>query len=89
MSKGGLTTNLIGRKVVPLPSLFRLWPRKEKGLNNAKRDDELELSDLEYTEAEIVAAWVEKDGGSSSVKIACVSPTGDAKEFYLTLVKVV
>jgi hypothetical protein len=85
-SKGGLSNKLLGRKIIPQPGLERVWPKKS-GVPYDKHN--IEPSDLLFTEAEIVAAWVEKDpGGASYVKVSAVSDGGDVVEFYLTHVKI-
>jgi len=87
MATKGLNTNLIGRKIAPKPGLLRLWPVTEEG---SKVDQHyLEEKHLEYCEATIIATWTEGGGpgGSSVVRIACESATGDTREFYLTHVR--
>ncbi len=85
-SKGGLSNKLLGRKIIPMPGLERTWPKKP-GVPFEKYD--VELSDLLFTEAEIVAAWVEKEPGSEShIKVSAVSDNGDVAEFYLKWVKI-
>lgn len=84
-SKGGLSNKLLGRKIIPQPGLERLWPKKP-GVPFEKHD--IELSDLLFTEAEIVAAWVEKESGEEShVKVSAVSDEGHVGEFYLKWVQ--
>lgn len=39
----GLTTSLVGRKVVPAPGLLRLWPRKETEAIRNKSEHLLEM----------------------------------------------
>lgn len=88
MGTKGLTTSLVGRKVAPKDGLLRLWPTTAEG---SKIDSHrLEMQHLEYAESTIIAAWTEGSGGpggSSVVRIACESPTGDTREFYLTHVR--
>lgn len=88
MASKGLTTSLVGRKVAPKAGLQRLWPVSEEGANIDQH--KLEDKHLEYCETTIIAAWTENSagiGGSSMVRIACESPTGDTREFYLTHVR--
>lgn len=88
MAAKGMHTNLIGRKVAPKEGLLRLWPINEAG---SKVDQHyLEPQHLEYCEATIIASWVEAGGGpggTSVIRIATESPTGDTREFFLTHVK--
>jgi hypothetical protein len=87
MTSKGLSTTLVGRKIAPKPGLLRLWPVTEEG---SKIDQHyLEDRHLEYYESTIIAAWTERGGpgGSSVVRIACESATGDTREFYLTHVR--
>jgi len=72
---------LLGRKIVPQPGLFHVWPLKpdvERGKHP------MEITDLLYAEATIIAVWVEKGNTGSTLKVGTEGPGGETHDFYLS-----